>query len=298
MKKILSLVVVLLAMPMVSATPLEYYETVINLDSENAQFTFIFLFEEAPDGMLEYALPFSIEDFNTSANFGNYTCTSSGEQWGTLIKCDFSEVTSGGRALNIKFNTTETTREMEKRVHFNANIKTPQEVEKMVLKAVLQKGYVLIEEPQGPTTMVPYSPSDGVQGSDGRRIFVEWSRENVKKGEGIDVSLTYERIAPQVSGNQNMIFLFIGILILLIIFLLLGLRNRSAKEMDMSILKDDEKRVMEILKERGGMCKQRVIVRETDFSKAKVSRLIKDLEERKLIRTEKEGRTNRIYVNP
>ena len=64
----------------------------------------------------------------------------------------------------------------------------------------------------------------------------------------------------------------------------------------MKILKNDERKVIDIIKERGGMCKQRVIVRETDFSKAKVSRLVKDLEERGLLRTEKAGRSKKVYI--
>ncbi len=294
--KIFTFVFALILMaPLVAATPLDYYETVVNLDKEVSAFTFIFLFEEAPDENLEYLVPFSIKDFETNANFGNYTCESLPKSWGSLIKCDFSQVKEGGRVLNIKFTASETIREIEDETLFTADVKTPQDVKKMVLKVVLEKGYVLIEEPEGSTTKIPYSPKDGNEGSDGRRIFIEWERNDVKKGEGIDVSVTYERILPRVEGNQNIIFLMIGLLILIII-MLVGIRSRGKQDVDTSILKENEKRVIGIIKERGGMCKQRAIVRETDFSKAKVSRLVKDLEERGLIKTEKEGRSKKIYI--
>lgn len=285
----------ILLAPLVAATPLDYYETVISLDKEDSAFTFIFLFEEAPDGNLEYLLPFSIKDFETNANFGNYTCESLPKSWGALISCDFSQVKEGGRVLNIKFTTSETIREIEDEILFSADVKTPQDVKKMILKVVLEKGYILIEEPEGSTTKVPYSPKDGNEGSDGRRIFIEWERKDVKRGEGIDVSVTYERILPRVEGNQNIIFLMIGLLILVII-MLVGIRSKGKQDLDTSILKENEKKVIDIIKERGGMCKQRAIVRETDFSKAKVSRLVKDLEERGLIKTEKEGRSKKIYI--
>lgn len=293
----MSVFALILLIPLASATPMNYYETVVELDSENSNFTFIFLFEEAPDGSLEYPLPFPLRDFETNANFGNYTCDALQKAWGTLIKCDFSQVTEGGRALNIKFATSDTVNPVENKLFFSSNIKTPQDVDRMFLKIILNKGYVLIEEPEEPTTLVPYSPNDGIQGSDGRRIFIEWERNGVKRGEGIDASVTYESISPPVAGNQNMVFLLIGVLILVIV-ILVGIRGRGKQGVEMSVLKEDEKKVMEIIKGRGGMCKQRVVVRETDFSKAKVSRLVKDLEERGLITTEKEGRTKKIYIKP
>ncbi|UCG95845.1 MAG: MarR family transcriptional regulator [archaeon] len=281
--------------PLAAATPLEYYETIVNLDSDGSNFTFVFLFEQAPDGSLEYFLPFPLKEFETNANFGNYTCDMVPKGEGTSIFCDFGGVAEGGRALNMKFFTPDTLIEIEDKLVFEANVKTPQDVEKMVIKAVLEKGYVLIEEPEEPTTLVPYSPTDGIEGSDGRRIFIEWEREGVKRGEGIDVSVVYESIGPPEREDQNLVFLLIGILIL-VIAILVGLGSRKRETVDLSLLKGDEKRVMDVVKERGGMCKQRHVVRETDFSKAKVSRLVKDLEERGLIETEKAGRSKKIYL--
>lgn len=285
-----------LTIPVALATPLEYYETVADLGAESSEFTFLFLFETAPDGSLEYVMPFAIKDMGTSANFGEYKCNYETRTKFSRIFCDFSNVSEGGRALNIKFSSEEAVNNLGEMISFNADIRTPQDVKRMVVKAVLKEGFILIKEPEGTTNVVPYSPKEGKEGSDGRKIFVEWERLEVKRGEGIDVSVNYEKIASVVQTDQNIVFLFIGILIL-VIAIAVGLGGREKKEMDTSILKQDEKKVFEIINEKGGMCKQRVIVAETDFSKAKVSRLIKDLEERGLIRTEKSGRSKKIYVN-
>ncbi len=286
----------ILTVPLAAATPLEYYETVAELGTESSEFTFIFLFEAAPDGNLEYVMPFAIKDFETSANFGNYNCVHESRNEFSRIFCDFSNVSEGGRALNMKFITEDSVNNLGDRIVFAADIRTPQDVKKMLVKTVLNEGLVLIEEQEGSTNLVPYSPKDGEEGSDGRKIFVEWERQDVVKGEGIDVSVNYEKIASTVDTGQNVVFLFIGIFIL-VIAIVVGLGGREKREVDVSILKEDEKRVFDILKENGGMCKQRVVVAETDFSKAKVSRLVKDLEERGLIRTEKSGRSKKIYVN-
>ena len=295
MKKVAIIIGFLLFLPMVNATPLDYFESVVELDEDESSFTFIFLFREAPGGSFEYFLPFGIENFETSSNFKNYTCKQERKDWGTNIKCDFFFFFEGGRALNIKFTTKETIKKMEEQYQFSANVKTPQDVDEYLLKVVLEQGIVLIEEPDVSTTIVPYSPTDGTRGSNGREIFVEWEREGVKKGEGIDATVNYETVNGMVPENNNTVFILIGILIL-IIAIMLSVRTKKENEVDISVLKKDEKMIIDIIKSNAGMCKQRHVVRETDFSKAKVSRLIKDLEERGLIRTEKVGRTNRLYI--
>ena len=294
MKKLAIIIGFILFLPMVNATPLDYFESVVELDEDESSFTFIFLFREAPEGSFEYILPFRIDDFETSSNFKNYTCKQERKDWGTNINCDFSRVTEAGRALNIKFTTKETIKKIENQYQFSANVKTPQEVGEYLLKVVLEQGIVLIEEPDVSTTMVPYSPTDGTRGSNGREIFVEWEREGVKKGEGIDVTVNYETLNGMVPENNNTVFIMIGILIL-IIAIMLSVRTKN-ENVDVSVLKKDEKMIIDIIKSSGGMCKQRHVVRETDFSKAKVSRLVKDLEERGLIETEKVGRTKKLYI--
>ena len=275
------------------ATPLEYLESTILLDSSSADYTLTFLFQKLPEGTLNYPLPFHIKDFETSANFKNYTCEAEKKDWGTLITCDFSDVKAGGRALSIRFRREGCVKKIESAYHFDTNIKTPQKVPRMVVKIVLEKGFILIPQPEKPTTIVPFAPTDGTEGSDGRRIFIVWERNNLEKGEGIDVTVNYERSTP-ISQN-NTPFIILGIAILVIITVL-SIRFRGEREGIERILKDDERRIIEIIKSYGGSCKQREIVRDSDFSKAKVSRLIRDLEERKIIKVEKIGRTNRVYL--
>jgi len=275
------------------ASSLEYFESTIELNLNDADYTLTFLFRKLPEGTLNYPLPFHIKEFETSANFKNYTCEAHKEEWGTLISCDFSQVKEGGRALSIRFKRVNSVKKIENIYHFETSVKTPQEVPRMIVKVILEKGFILIPEPENPTTIVPFTPKDGTEGSDGRRIFILWERENLKKGEGLDITVSFERSAPVTQNNTP--FLILGIVIL-VVMLILALRFRGGQESIESILKEDEKKVIEIIKSHGGMCKQREIVRESDFSKAKVSRLVKDLEDRGIVKIERTGRTNKIYL--
>jgi len=59
----------------------------------------------------------------------------------------------------------------------------------------------------------------------------------------------------------------------------------------MEVLDEYEKKVYEIVKEAGKI-RQNEIVEKTGFSKARVSRVLKSLAEKKLVKVEKRGRTN------
>jgi uncharacterized membrane protein len=51
---------------------------------------------------------------------------------------------------------------------------------------------------------------------------------------------------------------------------------------------------MDVIIASGGTVNQRKVVQETNLSKAKVSRVVKSLEERGLIEVERLGRTNKL----
>jgi len=273
---------------------IEYYESLVNLNATTADYTLTFLFYEPPKGQFEYPLSFHIDNLKTSANFKNYECTPIDKSWGTLISCDFTKATEDGRAISMRFHTKESIKRFDKVFYFSTKLNIPENISRVVIKAVLDKGFVLVEKSDEPTMLLPYFPKDGQEGSDGRHIFVVWERNDLKPDDNIDVSVSYEKITPDV--NQDFIFPLIGILIVIIAAVMwMKLKGQKANT-DMNILVTDEKKIIEILKEHKGMCKQRNLVEETDFSKAKVSRLVKNLEERNIIKTEKTGRTKNIHL--
>ena len=61
-------------------------------------------------------------------------------------------------------------------------------------------------------------------------------------------------------------------------------------------LKEDERNVLNILRQRGGVCSQSTLRIAGDFSKATLSRLLKELEERNIIKKEKRGKKNLVIL--
>ncbi len=142
-----------------------------------------------------------------------------------------------------------------------------------------------------------YSPKYGKIITDGKHIIVIWEREDVPEGDDLYFSVDYRKPANIISfyGLAIMVVLAVIIIVSLGAFYLKSTRKASVKVI-MPVLKGDEKRVVDILMEKGGSAKQRAIVRETDFSKPKVSRIMKSLKERGVIGIEHVGRTNRIKL--
>ncbi len=69
-----------------------------------------------------------------------------------------------------------------------------------------------------------------------------------------------------------------------------------SEEQDLSKLGEDERRLFDMIIERGGEILQRDIVASGVFSKAKVTRLLDKLEGRELIKRERHGMTNRVKL--
>ncbi len=62
------------------------------------------------------------------------------------------------------------------------------------------------------------------------------------------------------------------------------------------VLRDDERKVVEALLESGGEVKQNDLARIVEYSKAKVSYMVRDLEKRGILKKSPLGRTNRITL--
>lgn len=77
----------------------------------------------------------------------------------------------------------------------------------------------------------------------------------------------------------------------------LAIRKKMPKEKIIKlVLGEDEKKIYNLIVERGGSMLQDEIVKETGFSKAKVSKLLRKLEEKGIIKREPFRKTNKVYL--
>ncbi len=75
-----------------------------------------------------------------------------------------------------------------------------------------------------------------------------------------------------------------------------GQADLAYQNLAIRLLDGDERRMMKVIVEAKGNILQRDLVRITAFSEAKVSRLLDRLEERGLVRRERQGMSNRVRL--
>ncbi|MFC1690572.1 helix-turn-helix transcriptional regulator [Nanoarchaeota archaeon] len=138
--------------------------------------------------------------------------------------------------------------------------------------------------------------------SDGRSLVLEWDFGYLGKDEEISLLVLYE--TPK-KGVGLLAFTFIIILSGLIIGFLILRKPKVIREKEIvketvdmveKHLKEDEEQIVNILKQREGQVEQGTLRVITGFSKAKISGLLKELEERKVIHKEKRGKKNLVFL--
>ncbi len=169
--------------------------------------------------------------------------------------------------------------------------------ERFILDVSLPEGMGIIEKSE---RLSPLYPVDAHVGTDGRRITVEWDVPKPMLGSTKSFTLIYEDMGSFEFLLTTQMYLIGGIVIVLlaVLLLLVYFRHRRGDKSDMvlSLLRSSEKKVLDIIIASGGECIQRQIVKDTGYSKAKVSRIIYDLSERDIIEKIQQGRTNIIKI--
>ncbi|MBI4017662.1 MAG: hypothetical protein HY366_01805 [Candidatus Aenigmarchaeota archaeon] len=295
MKRLLALLLLFALLPAAADARLEYVESNININATRTDFLMGIIFDRTPSGVLEYPLFYKIDNFVASASFKGASCEAQRKTWGTAIICDFTKSQGPGRTLELKYATADLVKLVDAQRHFSTTVRAPDDTDKMVVRAYLSQGLVLIDPEKG--VLPPYTPVDGVSGSDGRRIFVVWTRNATARGDGLDVTLTYERILPQQNSESTLLIILglTGAIIVIIAAVLLKRRKETFTQ-PLTLLKEDERRIVEFIQSQNGVARQRAIVAHTGFSKAKVSRLVRDLEARGAVTVRGMGRVNEVKL--
>ena len=159
----------------------------------------------------------------------------------------------------------------------------------------------------------PYFPPGAQIGTEmGRRVSLGWDVSRPDLGKTYTFESHFEFVgklpdpvepvddADEPGGYALLFAVGFGFVVaFVVLYYLLRVRKRDGDGVKrvFSVLKDDERKVVDFIVEKGNKCKQRDIVRATDFSKAKVSRIMLELEERGILSRVRIGRTNRVVLN-
>ncbi len=197
-----------------------------------------------------------------------------------------------GAGESAKIRLTFTTRGMITEIggkrQFTYYVKFSQPVGLFHVQLVVPKGYAVLS---------PIIPSPDRVESSTTRLLLEWSRQNVRAGEEFYfiVGFSGEIKPPKQPSPLLYAGLFIAGLVIGggAVYGYILYRERKRDE-ERAHLRTDEEKVLAILKE--GPVLQSELVGKLGVSKAKVSIILREMEEKGLITRVKEGRTYRVFL--
>ena len=167
-----------------------------------------------------------------------------------------------------------------KKIKFNENYNNAE------IELIMDYGYFLSD--------LGASPSNYEFVTDGQLIKIKWNFINVSKGEE---KTFFAIIEKPKEKTKFFIYFFYGIFFILILLIYYFLFRRNKKEKERFLL-DEEKKIINYLKKCDrNEAWQKNIQKDLEFSKAKLSRLIRNLESRGLIKKIPFGNTNKILLN-
>jgi len=198
--------------------------------------------------------------------------------------------------------------------NFLVNLKAPDDINNLTLQVSLPEKAVLRKQIiEGDITSGSIHPNPELALTDGRSMIFIWKRNDLSKDDELSVFVQYKPGGPSIWP------IFWVLLIAAMLAYLgynymkewryKGLIKRPKKEAKvpqprkpkkelgiLKHLKEEEQQIIRVLQQKEGKCEQGTLRIITDFSKAHLSRLLMELEARKIIHKEKKGKKNIVYL--
>ncbi|MCS7135123.1 MAG: hypothetical protein NZ893_01655 [Candidatus Aenigmarchaeota archaeon] len=261
--------ILLLFLEIVHAQEVNSMDANIYLSENDAKIEMFYVVSKI--NRFQFPLEGEIYDLNSK----NASCSiSSGVQ--RVIQC---KIDSNQNSFSISFNVKDVVKQRENIMFFGYDIPISYNTKRVNVKLELPLGFALTDK-----VFTPVSPPNTEVGTDGRKIFIKWEFKNKEMDDIVPIRVYFEKVVS--SGNtRDYTSIIVGFVSIIIILTVLYLRLIKRKqEVVLSVLNEAERTIVEILQNQPEEeVDQRNIVTLSGFSKAKVSRIIKSLEERGVV---------------
>ncbi len=224
-------------------------------------------------------------------------CLKTEKEWGVRIACNFGSKKGETFSILVDYDSDDLVADRDGYHIFKNSYKVPAQTKNLIVLVRVPEGMGIINPSEDREE--PYTPSTASVGTDGRRPILAWKKEGAPMGDGLDISVAFEEISliPDYSGLISMqLVIALVIIIAVVTIYRVYSKRKSGIRIVLPVLKKDEKIVFEKLLEHKGSVNQKILVKESNYSKAKVSKVLKSLQERGLIRLERIGRTNKVHL--
>ena len=222
-----------------------------------------------------------------------------GKQINCLLQAEFircGNFDAGNHEINISYETSYPIAAVGDNTVFRYTDKLPYLADKQAVSLTLPVGYIIPREKDKDENFYT-SPKPHDVYSDGQRIILYWEQ----KGQELPISVISRKVIglPLVWIGATAVSALIAAA-LVVWFVLLGAKSSKPKpakkkKVVVPALMDNEQKIVEFLKQNGEVW-QKQIQAATGFSKAKVSRVIRNLEQRGVITKTIYGNTNKISL--
>lgn len=268
----------------------ESYSLSVDIDDDTVYYVYegVVLFE---DEGVDYELVFTpdIENFELFLNDAPVLCDVSYTVGGSVADCNMSDVLAGRNYIAVSYESAYPFFDLGNMKMFSDSFDFGSTVESFKLSIKLPFGYVLPDMSEYFVT-----PEAATIYSNGRRHILFWEAQNVSSFE---VSVIMEPSSDSRSPAFYAVIVIIALFLALIVWHYVRRRNRvKTKEIVYSHLLEGEIAVVDALEANMGVLKQKELQAITSFSKAKLSRIISNLENRDIVNKKPFGNSNRIFL--
>ncbi|MFB6181165.1 MAG: hypothetical protein ABEJ93_04780 [Candidatus Nanohalobium sp.] len=287
MKKTALLVLLAAFTGLASATTITSHNNTIDL--EKGQINASIQVEDMSSSVFYYTTSYPVQNLEASINGRPAECNVEPLPPGSYITC---ETDLRSFKAHLSFNTEGLTTERNgiNIFRYTKNIQRP--TENYSLKVFLPQGSGLLGNSN--VSMPILKPDTAVIDTDGRRIFVEWSE---KPGLGqISFQALYSQPDSRKEGLPLVAILVPVLLLALGISVSLAWRAREDLDEVYEEVSEDEEEVLDMVRDNEFSMLQKDIVDQSEYSKAKISSVVSNLEEKGVIKKKKEGRSNKVTI--
>ncbi len=278
---LVAFLILLIVFPLANAKISKYGVDATLDDTGLADVKISITFDNANIKNFQFYVFADISDFNYSTTGNSISCNYF-KTIATLVNCSF-DLREDGKSIILNYKTKDYVRFADSQVLFNADFTIQEKIEEAFIVVRLPEGMVLVN----PNS---YYPRDGTTSSDGKHIILIWRYENVE-----NKPLVFKIFYEQSVKVNYMPYLIILLFLAFVIYMLYIRYVRQRHAIISKVLDEYEQKVYDIIKKEKQI-DQRKVVALTNFSKARVSRIVKKLKERGLIKVERRGRTNLLKL--
>jgi uncharacterized membrane protein len=288
MKKILFLLIFLIVLIKPSFAQLYQYSSNVEIfENLSTHHTINLIFIDTQSEKLDLLIDKTASNFKINSTVD---CETKNTVFGINVICNVTVLRERVNVL-IEYDSNDYIKKMSNYYVFSDSYKIPLDAESIFVAVKLPEGTGLIKGNES------LSPNNASIGSDGRKTIISWQKDDLKKDDTFEVSIAFEKI-----GDIQATFPFEIVLVtILITFSALGLfyqfywKARNVK-LILPVLKKDEKTIFNTIIKHGNGVNQKIIVKDSGYSKSKVSKVLNSLKERGLIKLERIGRSNKVHI--